>query len=124
MGAKQATSQIKDDVRNDYRKISIKCTYLVKDVDKEVQILNNSGKNEINAEIEKKIKILNNNRKEKIALKKKFDKIGLNTVDFVIEGKLNNLCFMFKDCSALKNIEFIFFDTKKATHMKANHAMN
>ena len=62
-------------------------------------------------EIKSKIKILNNNKKKDLIYKKKFDKIGLNDVEFIIEGMLNNISFLFYDCSSLKKIEFISFET-------------
>ena len=57
--------------------------------------------NKINEEIESKIKILNKNKKEEIIFTKKFNKIGINTIDFFIEGKLTNMNGIFCDCKSL-----------------------
>ena len=78
--------------------IAFRCTYETKDFN-EIQILNFRGKVEINEEIHTKIKILNNNKKEDLVFTKKFNKIGLNTIDFVIEGKITNASFLFNYCS-------------------------
>ena len=58
--------------------ISFRCYYEIKDYN-EIQII--SDKNE---EIKLKVKILNGNRKEKLIFKKKFNKIGINYIDFII----------------------------------------
>ena len=84
----------------------IKCIYDVKE-NNEIQIINNRDGNVLNGDIEAKIKIWNNNKKEKLIYKKKFDKLGLNTIYFIIEKKLDNLNFIFNDCSSLKQIQFI-----------------
>ena len=49
----------------------IECTYDIKDINSETQIMNNRGEIFINEEIESKIKILNGNQREKLTLKKK-----------------------------------------------------
>ena len=96
----------------------IKCTYEIKD-NSLVQIINYRGKSEINEEIESKIKILNDKRKENLIFQKKFDKLGINTIVFACEEKLNNMSFMFNNCSTLKKIEFKSFDTSQVTSMAA-----
>ena len=103
---------------NSKNEISFKCTYEIKDYN-EIQILNYRGINEINEEIKTKIKILNLDKIEELIFIKKFDKIGLNTINFLIEEKLTNTSFLFNGCSALKKIEFISFDTSQITNMKA-----
>ena len=100
------------------QKVSFSCTYLVKDYD-DVQIINNKYEEFVNNEIEKKIKILNGGKEEKVVFKKKFNKIGLNQIDFIIKGKLKDTTCMFNDCSSLKNIEFFSFDTSHVTLMNA-----
>jgi hypothetical protein len=65
-------------------KISFRCTYEIKNYN-EIQILNYRGLNEINEEIKTKIKILNLDKIEELIFIKKFDKIGLNTINFVID---------------------------------------
>ena len=93
------------------KNISFRCTYLIKDYN-DIQIINNDlGDDYINKEIEEKIKILNGVKKEKLVLTKNFSKLGINTVDFIVEGKLTNISSMFNHCSSLKTIEFFCFDT-------------
>ena len=96
----------------------IKCTYDIKDLN-ETQILNYRSETYVNDEIEKKVKILNGDKKEKLTFKKKFDKLGLNTVDFIIEGKLTSISYLFYKCSTLKEIKFISFETSQVTKMRA-----
>ena len=97
--------------------ISFRCTYEVIDTNNDIQIINNTDGIDINEEIELKIKILNNGQKENLVLKKKFDKTGKNIIDFVIEGKLNNMSFMFNKCFSLKSIDFISFETGHVINM-------
>ena len=52
------------------RNFLYKCTYDIKDIDNEIQIMNNRGEKYINGDIESKIKILNNGKKEKLVFKK------------------------------------------------------
>ena len=99
------------------QEISFKCIYNIKD-NEETQIINNGFEDYINNEIESKIKILNGNQKEKLVFKKKFDKIGINTIDFIIESNLNDMSFMFSKCSSLKGIEFISFESSTITNMQ------
>ena len=96
----------------------IKCTYNIKHKN-EIQIINNTALNEVNEEIEQKIKILNGKKKEKLIFKKKFNKLGLNTITFICEEKLNNMNFMFNNCTELRRVEFISFDTSHVTLMEA-----
>ena len=84
----------------------IKCTYEIKDFN-EIQIINNGLGDSVNKDIKNKIKILNDDRKENLIYKKKFDKLGLNVIYFIIEEKLNDLSFIFSDCLSLKKIKFI-----------------
>ena len=63
----------------------IECTYNIKDTNL-VQIINDRGITAINEEVELKIKILNDeNIFEPLILQKQFNKLGMNTVIFVIE---------------------------------------
>ena len=94
----------------------IKCIYEIKD-NNYTQIINNTG-DYTNKEIEKKIKILNGDKKEKLIFKKKFDKIGINTITFVVEKKIKNMDYIFKDCNTLKEIELFYFNTSKVTDMR------
>ena len=97
-------------------KISFKCIYDIKDHNY-TQIINNQFRGLINDEIESKVKILNNNKKENLIFQKKFDKLGINEIDFIIEKELINMCFMFNNCTSLKKIEFISIDTSQVTNM-------
>ena len=92
----------------------IKCTYEIRD-NNEIQIINN--RYEENEDIETKIKIWNNNKREKLIYKKKFNKLGLNTIYFIIEKKLTNLFFILYNCSSLKQIQFINAHTEDVTNM-------
>ena len=97
---------------------TIKCTYDIKDYD-ETQIISNEYLYKINYEIEQKIKIWNNNKRERINYKKKFDKLGLNTIYFIIEKKLNDMSFMFSNCLSLKQVQFIFPKSEEVTDMES-----
>ena len=108
-------NMIKDIVKESQKKsMLIKCIYEIEDYN-EIQIINNGTENFINEEILQKIKILNGNQKEKLILKKKFDKIGMNTIVFICEEILTNMDFLFYLCSSLKRVEFISFDTSQVT---------
>ena len=43
----------------------------------------------------------------------------MNTIYFIIEEKLNDMSFLFNNCSSLKEINFISFETDNANSMKA-----
>ena len=45
------------------------------------KLLNDKIEDELNEEIKAKIKILNGDKKEELTLKKKFDAIGLHSID-------------------------------------------
>ena len=96
----------------------IKCTYEIIDYNY-TQIINNNDGVEVNKDIEYKIRILNNGRKEKLVLTKKFDKTGMNVIYFLIESKLNDLGFLFNNCTTLKLVDFVSFETDNVTNMKA-----
>ena len=87
-------------------KLSFKCTYEIKDYN-EIQIINDRDNDYINEEIKSKIKIINGDKIEDLVLVKKFDKIGLNTIDFIILEKMTNMELLFKGCSALKQIIYL-----------------
>jgi len=99
---------------NENNQSLFRCFYDIKNIDEEIRIIYN---NEKNKEIKSKLKILNDNKKEEIIFTKKFNKIGTNTIDFIIEGKLTNMCKIFSDCKSLSKIEFIFIDTSKVKNM-------
>ena len=90
--------------------VSFKCTYNVENTIDYETIIGHKQ--------ESKIKILNGNKKEEFTSIKKFDKIGINTVDFIIERKLNDMRDIFFNCKSLINVEFISIDTSKVTNMK------
>ena len=99
------------------KKISFRCTYEVKDIDNDIQIINNTNGKYINDEIKEKITILNNGQKENLEMKKKFDSKGKKIIDFIIEKKLNNMSYMLYKCSTLKSIDFIYFETDQVSNM-------
>ena len=96
----------------------IKCIYEIKDYN-ETQIINFRGETTINEEIESKVKIWNGEKAEKLIFKKKFDKLGINVIYFIIEEKLINMSFMFNECTSLKEIYFINVDTIQVTNLCA-----
>ena len=107
---------------NENYEISFKCYYDIRDYN-ETQIINDriryNNKDFINKEIKSKIKILNNGKKEKLIFKKRFDNIGINTIDFIIEKQITNLKFLFFGCTSLKKIEFLSFDTSQIIDMNS-----
>ena len=114
MGASGDNSEIKNEV-------SFRCTYFIQEkyIGKKIMIINDrNGDKDINKEIKSKIKILNGNKKEKLVFEKKFNKIGENTIDFIIEGKLTNMSFMFQQCLALIKVELFSLDTSLVESMK------
>jgi len=99
--------------------VSFRYFYDIKNINEEIQIINDRvDEDDYNKEIKSKIKILNNNKKEELILTKKFNKIGINTIDFIIEGKLTNMSYLFKDCHSLIKIEFLSIDTSKVKSMR------
>ena len=80
----------------------IECTYDIKDTNL-VQIMNYRGISLINEEVKVKIKILSNGDIfEPLILEKQFNKLGMNTVIFVIEDNLTDMSFLFNKCYSLK----------------------
>ena len=103
---------------NGNNQVSFRCFYDIKNINEEMQIINDTDNyNNINNEIKSKIKILNGNKKEEIIFLKKFNKIGINTIDFIIEGKLTNMSNIFSYCKSLIKIEFISIDTSNVNNM-------
>ena len=99
--------------------ISFRCYYNIEDIENTIAIIN-SGYLTLfkNEELDSKIRILNGNKKEKLGRGyKKFDKTGINSVDFIVEGKLTNMSYIFIKCESLKKVEFISIDTSKVTSM-------
>jgi V8-like Glu-specific endopeptidase len=64
----------------------IKCTYEIIN-DNYTQIINYTDGVEVNKDIESKIKMLNNGKEEKLVFMKKFNKIGMNIIYFIIKKK-------------------------------------
>ena len=62
--------------------VSFRCYYDIKDTGY-TQIINKGENDVVNQEIEAKIKILENNKVKNLIFQKKFDKIGMNTVEFL-----------------------------------------
>ena len=101
------------------KKPHIKCTYQVNDANKYIKIMNNKCGKEINKDLETKIKIVNSCKEEKLSFKMKYEKTGINIIYFLIEGKLNNRSYMFRNCSSLKQISFAFVETDQVTNMNS-----
>ena len=101
------------------KKSLIKCTYDIrkKDLNKTHQIINNRYEEYINKDIESKVKLFIDNKKEKLIYKRRFNKLGINIVYFIIEEKLNDMSNIFNNCSSLKKIEFISVFTEEVTNM-------
>ena len=98
--------------------ISFTCTYDIKDIFAYTQIINNRSGIYVNKEIESKIKILNRGKIEKLTLTKLFGTRGINIINFIIEGKLTNMNFMFNNCSSLKEVNFSGIETDQVTEMR------
>ena len=95
----------------------IKCIYEIKDYN-DTQIINDRFKSIVNKEIGSKIKMYINGQKEKISFKKKFNILGINVVYFVIEENLNDMSFIFNNCTSLKEINFFSVDTFQVKKMR------
>ena len=54
---------------------------------------------------------MNNGKEEKLVFFKKFDKIGIKTIYFSIEKTLNDMSFLFNNCTNLKTVDFFSCDT-------------
>ena len=115
-GNKNYSSSISND-NNGNNQVSFRCFYDIKDINESINIINDSYDKYKNKEIESRIKILNRNKKKELTFWKRFKKIGINTVDFFIEGKLTNICFIFYYCKSLIKIEFISIDTSEVKNM-------
>ena len=99
---------------------SFRCFYDVKNINEEIQIINDTDiNNKINKEIKSKIKILNDNKKEELIFTKIVNKTGINTIDFIIEGKLTDMSYIFSFCKSLIKIEFISIDTSRVKDMNS-----
>ena len=98
------------------RESLIKCTYEIKEYN-EIQIINNRLEDYVNEDIETKIKIWSRDGRENLSYKTKFNKLGLNTIYFIIEEKINDLSCIFNDCTPLKQIQFINPQTEKVNQM-------
>ena len=101
------------------KKPHIKCTYQVNDVSKTIRIINNKCGDETNNDLEAKIKILKGGKEEKLIFTMKFDNPGTKIIYFIIEGKLNNMSYMFRNCSTLKEISFVRVETDQVTNMNS-----
>ena len=106
------SSSISND-NNKNNQISFRSYYDIKNIYEEIKIINVKE----NKYIKSKIKILNGNKKEKIINTKKFNKIGINTIDFIMEGKLTKMNNIFDGYKSLIKIEFISIDTSKVNDM-------
>ena len=97
----------------------IECTYQIDDVNNKIRIMNNKCGEEINNDLETKIKIANCCKEEKLSFKMKFNETGEKIIYFIIEGKLLNMSYMFRNCSSLKKIRFVSVDTDQVTKMNS-----
>ena len=97
----------------------IECTYDIED-NNLIQIINDRGISSINEEVKSKIKILSDGDiLEPLIFQNQFNRLGMNTVIFVIEENLSDMSFLFNKCCSLKKIQFYNFDTIHATKMSA-----
>ena len=111
-------SDVSQPIEENQKAISyIRCIYKIKDHN-ETQIINYRSENHVNEDIGKKIKILNGDKKEELIFKKKFDNLGINTIDFIVEEKLTNLSYLFSKCSSLIEVKFISFETDQVNKMR------
>ena len=98
----------------------IRCCYNVKkeDIDKEIQIFNNSTDyGNINYEIEKEIKVIVNGEIMPNTLKYKFNKEGEYIIYLISDNVLINLSNMFNNCSTLEEIDLSSFNTNQVANM-------
>ena len=98
----------------------IRCCYNVKkeDIDKEIQIFNNSTDyGNINYEIEKEIKVIVNGEIMPNTLKYKFNKEGEYMIYLISDNVLINLSNMFNNCSTLEEIDLSSFNTNQVANM-------
>ena len=106
----------------------IKCTYLIDKIDlgKATQIINNKGKeNYINTEIERKMKVIINGEIQPVINREKnldyltyiFVNDGKYTFYFISDSCLNNMSYMFYNCSSLTNIDLLSFNTNQVFDM-------
>ena len=100
------------------KKSYISCTYDIKDFN-ETHIINDRGEKYINEEIGAKIKIMNGNRIENLTFKKRFNKLGINIIKFIIQEKLNDMSYLFNKCSSLKSVNFYNVETIQVNRMVA-----
>ena len=102
----------------------IKCKYNVKIKDnKEIQIINNKDNdkdcllNYINNEIPKEIKIIINGEINSNILTYRLNKEGIYTIYIMTYNLLNNMSYMFNNCSLLEEIDLSSFNTKRVRDM-------
>ena len=101
----------------------IKCTYKIKsdDLGKSIQIINDTYFNDrnkiINREILNKIKIIINGEIISNTLTYKFKHEGLYTIYIISNNLINNMSNMFYDCSSLKEINLLSFNTTQVTNL-------
>ena len=98
----------------------IRCIIEIKkeDIGKEVQIINSQNYlGHLNKEIEKEIKIILNGEIKSNTLKYKFNKKGIYTIYLVSNNLLTKMSFMFYNCSFLKKLDLLSYDTSQVTDM-------
>ena len=102
----------------------IKCIFNVKEknIDNEIQILNNGfndlkGFTKKNEEIEKNIKIILDKEIRDCFFKYKFKKEGKYKIYYIQEKELTNMSYMFNGCQDMEEINLLSFNTIKAENM-------
>jgi len=90
-------------------------------IGKNIQIINNQNNKAkiINEEILRKIKIIIEGEIKMNILKYTFTKEGLYRIYIFSEDILNNLSYMFRKCSGLKELDLSSFNTSKVTNMES-----
>ena len=102
----------------------IKCVFNIKEknIDKEIQILNN-GFNDLtgftikNEEVENNIKIILDKEIRDCFFKYKFKKEGKFRIYYIPEKELTNMSYMFNRCQDMEEIDLLSFNTIKANNM-------
>ncbi len=104
---------------------SIKCIYKInkKDINEDIQIINNGyyeDKNvfiESNKEIKNKIDIIINGEIKSNIMRYKFEKEGEYIIYIRERDKLTDMSYMFNGCESLKSIDISNFNTNNVTDM-------
>ena len=110
-------------------KNSIKCIYEIKNINVEIQILNNGyidddkGFIVKNEEIRDKIEIIINGEIKSNIMKYKFDKEGNYIIYIKTKERLINMSYMFNGCNSLISIDLSKFNTNNVTDMSSCYSL-